>query len=425
MLKFVCMSKSIKQIYASLELGENDLKLLVAEHFNTRFNVLKVVRRQTNSINDFKIVDKQSLVFDIKELVKECSSKVGAKIEKVILVIPSYNFKRFSFRSSVIPENGVLTKQDITRAISNSLKAKVDFDVLVVNAQVTKYTINGISTKRMPEKEPCDDALVDIDLLCADKDMIFDYVSSVEEAGVNVLDITLNSYSIGKEASLFEESLKQNIICLDIKNSCSYLSLFSKGRLASCEVMFEGLNTVIRDIKVKYNIPDKDILKLIKYDINYGSEYLNDIVYAYNLSGDTKTISTGQLNDAAYDAIGNLVDKLITMCGPIIEQGAILFITGEGQQMSSLINKIKSVANCEVRSYYPDTLGVRDPSLTSLYGSLFAYKEKALLNNLNVTCIDLLEYDSHISQKELDTEGETLTTKIKNLFKQYIEREDE
>lgn len=425
MLKFYCMNKSIKQIYVALELCENDLKILVAEYFNTRFNILKVDRKSTKAISDFKIIDKDLLKKDIKSLVDDCSNKLGAKIEKTLLVLPAYNFKRFPLRSTVIPESGILTKKDIARSITNSLRASVDPDVMVINAMILKYTINGISTRRMPEKEPCEECIVDIDLLCADKEMTYDYVSAVEESGIKVLDIALNNYSIGKEASIFEESYKQNVICLDINRTCTYLSLFSKGKLTTTEVVFDGLNAIINQFKIKYDIPENDIAKLIKYDLNYSSIYCDDIVYAYNSNNEAKSITTKELNDTCLRPLENLVDKLVTMCKPIIEQGAIMFITGEGQQMSTLVDKIKLLSNCEVKSYYPDTIGVRDASLTALVGSLFAYKEKVALNDLNVSCIDLLEYDSKINQKEIDTEGETITTKIKNLFKQYVEREEE
>lgn len=419
------MSNSIKQIYASLELCENDLKVLVAEYYNTRFNILKVERKQTKAISDFKIVDREQLKSDIKNLINSCSNKLGAKIEKVILVLPAYNFKRLPLRSTVIPDSGVITKKDIARAISNSLKAKVDFDVTVINPMISKYTINGISTRRMPEKEVCDEVVVDIDLLCADKDMTYDYVSVVEESGYKVLDITLNTYSVGKEASLFEESLKQNLICLDIGRNCTYLSLFSKGKLASTEVVFDGLNGIVNQVKIKHDISENDIVKLVKYDVNYDANYLDDIVYAYNTNNETKSISKRELNEITLKPIDSLVEKLVTMCKPILEQGATLFVTGEGQQMKPLMKKLKEVSCADLKSYYPDTIGVRDPSLTAIYGSLVGCREKVNLNETSINCIDLLEYDSHVEQKEFDTEGETITTKIKNLFKQYVEKEEE
>lgn len=395
--------------------------MLVAEYYNTRFNILKLETIKTRAISDFKVIDRNQLISDIKNLAKTVSNKLGSKIEQAILVLPAYNFKRYPLRSSVIPEKTVVSKSDIARAISNSLKANVDSDSMVVNPMIIKYTINGISTRRMPEKETCEEMLVDIDLLCADKEMSYEFVSCVEDAGIRVLDITLNTYAICKEASLFEESLKQNLICLNIERNCTYLSLLSKGKLVSNEVIFDGVNTLVRQIKLKYDVPDEDIIKLLKYDVNYDSKYLEDIVYAYNENSKTKTISAEQLNEASLYPLDFLAEKLVTMCKPILEQGASIFITGEGQQIKCLVDKIKKLAESELRSYYPDTIGVRDPSLTALYGSLFVYRDKVLLNNLNVTCIDLLQYDSLIEQKELDTEGETITTKIKNLFKQYVE----
>lgn len=418
------MSKSIKQIYVSLELCENDLKLLVSEYYNTRFNILRVERSATKAIRDFKIVDKQLLISDIKTLVNNCSKRIGAKIEQAILIIPAYNFKCVSLRSEIVPEDGIIRKKDIAKCISDSLKYKVDSNLMVINSVVSKYYVNDIPTMKMPDRESCKSVTLDIDLLCADKSIVYDYVSIVEESGIQVLDITLNCYCICKEASLIAESLKQNIILMDINRIYSYLTLLEKGKITSSEIFYDGLNTIINSVRRKYDIPENDLIKLIKYDIDYYDNNIDDIVYAYNQSSGTRTITTSDLNNEALDAINSLVNKLLSVCKQIIDHGAVIFITGEAQQMKALVDKFKELSNCEVKSYYPDTIGVRDPSLTALYGSLIAYKEKAELYNLNVTCIDLLEYDSHVEQKDINTEGETITTKIKNLFRQYVERED-
>lgn len=418
------MSKSIKQIYVSLELCENDLKLLVSEYYNTRFNILRVERSATKAIRDFKIVDKQLLISDIKTLVNNCSKRIGAKIEQAILIIPVYNFKCVSLRSEIVPEDGIIRKKDIAKCISDSLKYKVDSNLMVINSVVSKYYVNDIPTIKMPDRESCKSVTLDIDLLCADKSIVYDYVSIVEESGIQVLDITLNCYCICKEASLIAESLKQNIILMDINRNYSYLTLLEKGKITSSEIFYDGLNTIINSVRRKYDIPENDLIKLIKYDIDYYDNNIDDIVYAYNQSSGTRTITASDLNNEALDAINSLVNKLLSVCKQIIDHGAVIFITGEAQQMKALVDKFKELSNCEVKSYYPDTIGVRDPSLTALYGSLIAYKEKAELYDLNVTCIDLLEYDSHVEQKDINTEGETITTKIKNLFRQYVERED-
>ena len=422
MLKLLCMSKNIKQVYVALQMYENEIDILIGEYFNTRFNIIRADKYPSNAISDFMINNREELIKDIRKAIKTSAEKIGTEIEQLLLIIPAYNFKRFPLRSKVYIDSGVIRKEDIARAVSNSLRTKVDEDVMVVNPMIVKYIVNGISTRRMPEREICDEAIVDIDLLCADLNICYEYVSIIEEAGFKVLDICLNTYAIAREAALFEESLTRNVIILDVNRSCTYLSLLSKGKLVSTEVIFDGLNSLINRIYRTYNVPYNDIGRLVKYAVNYESEYPDDIVYAWSDSGNTRTITTRELNDEVAKPLNTLCDKLITMCSPIIDENVKIVLTGEGEEMSALRDLLSKKSGVRVKGYYPDTIGVRDPSLTALYGAFFVYRDKVLLNDINVSCIDLLRYDALIDHKELDSEGETITTKIKNLFKQYLEK---
>ncbi len=414
----------MKQIYAALELGNGDIKILVAEYYNTRFNIIRVEKAFSAAINDFKLVDKELFKKDLKGLFENASNKIGSRIEKVILVLPSYNFKRFPLRSSVVPNNGIVSKADIGRAISNSLRVKVDSDAMVANAVINRYIINGIPTRRMPENEACNDMQIDIDLLCCNKEMAYEYVSAIEETGIEILDVCLNSYAICKEASLLEESLKENIILLEICKDVTYLSLLSKGKIISTEVVFEGIDCMVDKVFNQMRIPRNDILKLIKYDLDYNDEYLDDVIYAWSVKNDTKTLTGRQLNELVEKELDDYIENLSTMCKPILDNGASIVVTGEGAEVKALIGKLENIVGSKIRMYYPETIGVRDPEFTAIYGSLYAYRDKVLLNNLSVNCVDLQAYDELIEEREIDTEGETITTKIKNLFKQYMDRED-
>ena len=422
MLKLFCMGKNIKQIYAALEMRENEIRILVGEYFNTRFNILREEKTATSAISDFRITSRDDLVQDIRKVVKQCSNKLGASVEQVILVLPALNFKRYPLKSQVVIEGQTIKKSDVARAVSNSLKVEVDKGLMAVNAVINKYSVNGIATRRLPENEVCDDLVLDIDLLCADIQMCYEYVSVVEQSGLKVLDIVLNNYAVAKEAALFEESLNTNVVILDINRTCTYLTLLSKGKLISTEIVYDGLNSIINNVYRTYYIPYNDINKLIKYSARFDSEYPDDAVYAWTEQSNTRTLTVKMLNEAVERPMDILCDKLVTMCQPIIDSGAVIVLTGEGQQMKVLCDRIKELCGCEVREYCPSTIGVRDPSLTALYGSFLVYREKAVLYDLNVSCIDLLQFDKLIDQKSLDSEGETITTKIKNLFKQYIDK---
>lgn len=420
------MTNTLKQVYASIYIDDNLLQILVGEYYNTRFNIIYTNTTPIGGILDFKIADYDLVVKTIKEQINTTSIKIGATIKKAILVLPAFNFKRYPLRVSVVPNGGILTKKDVARALTSSLRTPVDSDLTIVSAAIIKYMINGISTRRLPEREVCEEVLIDIDLLCADKDITYEYINAVSDAGVEVLDITLNNYSICKEAVLLEQSLSENIILLDINVNHTYMSLLSKGKLVSTEVIYEGLGKIIDTVKENINIPLNDLSRLVVYNVDYDSLNPNDAVYAWkNEKNESFSVTIKDLNENALKPLTTYIDRILQMCKPILEGGkTIFFLVGQGSKMDALAKMLQARANVSVKQYYPDTIGIRDAQMCSVYGSFFVYKEKALLNNLNVSCVDIAEYDSTVDQKKIDVEGETITMKIKKLFEQYRDREE-
>lgn len=414
------MVSAFKQVYVSLFMSEDVIQLIAAEYFNTRFNIIKVEKMPCKGLYNFHITDKDELISSIKAIIEKASKAIGAKIEKVILVLPTYNFSRLPLRVSIVPTKEYLCKADVARAVSNSLKMDVGDSQLVVNASVIKYTINGISYRRMPEKEFCSQALVDIDLLCADKEMAYSYVEAVNAADLEVVDITLDNYSICKEALLFEQSLEENLILLDIKQSQTILTLLSKGKLVSTEIINEGFSCLVDAVYSRYHLPKVNILRLIKYNADAQNGYPYDAIFAWNENGKANSLNAQQLYDALELSLNSYLDKIITLCGPILEKDTSKFVlTGEGATIGILQKMLAEKSEHEVSVYYPESIGVRDTALCAAYGALFIYKEKTNLNELLVSCVNMEEYNDTVDQQVIDVEGESLTAKIKNLFIQY------
>lgn len=418
------MSKNIKQVYSALKIDDCRLQILTAEYFNTRFNIVNAYDVPIEGVNDYKITDKKAVLSALSRAIEDVSTKVGARLEKVILVLPPYNFKKVSLRVSVIPYDGILRKTDIARAITNALKTDIGKDSLVINTLISKYTVNGISTRRFPENESCEEAFIDIDLLCADKTMTYSFVKTVNDAGLEVLDLTLNNYAIAKESVSFDNSINQNILQLDIKNNVTYLSLLSKGRLVSSEILYEGMNNLFEEVYNEYHFPFNTIPRLVTYNVDFDTEHPDDSVFAWNNGDDSYSLTVKELSDFIRKPLENYLEKMIIMCRPIIDQGVIFSVCGEGSKMFSLVKKLAELSLCHVKTYYPDTIGVRNANMSAVYGAFYVYREKAEMNNLNVNCVNISEYDKTLDKIEVDVEGETITSKIKNLFEIYRDRED-
>jgi len=412
----------IKQIYASLEISEREVRILVGEYFNTRFNILKLSKAPIEGIKEFRINNPDSVIKAINTCLEDIKAKLGTKLEKVILLVPPYKFKRIPLRVNVVPESGKLKKSDIARAITHTLETEVDSELMVVNRIPIKYSINGISYLRIPEDEITDEVIVDIDLLCAQKDLIYSYAQIVEKCGLEILDICLTNYASCKEGVLIEQSLNKNIVLIEINGSYCNLSLLSKGKLYNSEVVYNGIDSIISTVKTEFSLPYNTLLRLIKY--NGGSDDNEDIIFAYNKDGKEVSITNKDLNDFISIPVKKLISDLTQICKPILESGDTMFvIEGEGADMVLLADKLKEETNAEIKIYHPDTLGVRESNLISLLGSFFVEKEKSLINEIDINCVDLLEFEKVVDQKKLDSEGETITTKIKLLFEQYMNKE--
>lgn len=410
---------SKKEIYAALEIGDRFVRLIVGEYFNTRFNIIRTENKEVEVLDDFNVVDEDALVSAIKEMVASCDEKIGAKLQKVLLLIPSVSFKRYPLKVSVHTQDGQVRKSDIERSLQSALHTQVDHNLLIINAVCIKYTCNGISYRRLPENERADHLVVDIDLLCADKNLAYEYVSLVEKSGIAVMDIMLDMYAICKEAALFEQTVNQNIVLLKIDYQTTSLALVSKGKLLTCDILYEGLNSIIKVVEDKYHLPFNVNDRLIKYNTNFSqNDNSHSAIFAWRTpSGESKYITQADLSLLVKEPIEELSSKINEACEEIFKSGQTdLVITGEGAKVESLVKMIKDVTKVETKAYFPETLGVRNSSYTALLGAIYGYRDLLKIKGDYDSSVNLLELSQIVELKTHDSEGETLTTRIRNLF---------
>ena len=421
------MDNNVKQVYSSIFIEESGIQVLCAEFYNTRFNIIYQDKFPCDGLIDYKVLDNEKFVISIKKALISSSAKIGASIKKVILVLPPFNFKRFNINANITTSNCVIEKSDIAKALSDSLRSNISQDLVIANAYAKKYTINGITTRKNPVGEKCNEFYMNIDLLCCDRELANNYIKAINLAGFEVIDITLNNYSISKESLLIEKSMKNNVVIIDIGRTHTYLSLLKNGSVQSSEIIHSGINNFIQDVYNVYKIDPHKISDLIKYS-EFTEDNKNDVIYAFNGENIEKnTITFDELSIAFRLDLSLFIDNICSMCKPIFDNGdTSVILTGEGAEMITLVSSLESSLKCEFKTYCPDEIGVRDPSFSAVFGSMHIYKEKADLNNLNVSCIDLYEYNNSvdINTTTNNKDGLSITTKIKNLFNEYLSKED-
>ena len=400
------------------------MRLIVGEFFNTRFNIIKVERVPVYGLNYHEVTDAKALTEALKRAAADASKMIGASVKKVILAMPSYGMKRYALKSPVKIEglNGEITIADIRRAIKQAESVNIGKNLALIQTVCVKYTINGISTRRIPIGEKADELTVDIDLLCADRKLAFDLVSCVESAGLQVMDIYLDVFAVAKEAALFEQAVDQNVIILKTERSSTTLGLLSKGRLTTCFVQPEGVGTMAAPIVEKYGLKSDMAVELLKYSARLNEKiYSSNPVHIWSEKGETRKLTEQELCETVKPNVDKWLNDMAELCRPILQAGsATVIITGEGGEMQGRNELFQKQLKCEAKNYIPETLGGRNAGLTAALGLFYAYKDKLPISGYTDSSLDMDAFIRSVSyrDKNRNTSGkeDTLTNKLKGIL---------
>lgn len=409
---------SDQQVYAALEIADHEIRLLVGEFHNTRLNILKVEKVSCSGITGVEITDQASVVGSLIKAVNNASANIGARIERVLLLIPSAGLQRYTRRIQVqVSERITLT--DVQAAIKEALKTELPEHLELINLVVTKFIVNGITSRRMPLNEPCTSMGVDIDLLCADRHLAYSYAEAAEKAGLEILDVSIDSFAVAKEASLLEKSIEQFTILIRAERQTTTLTLFAKGKLVSSEILMSGSDALIGEISDKVDLPLEISERLLHFNCRLDMEtYPTTPIYLWSSEGKTHTLTEKELADIIQTPLQSWLDQIKKCCDPILQAGqAQIVLSGEAAEIFGLDAMIKKTVGCECELYVPETFGVRNSSLAAVVGMFYVLKDQQLYRKNYRSGVNMEQFNNMVANKSKEPSSEdTLTRKLKGIL---------
>lgn len=412
-----------KQIFAAIEISDHEIRLIIGEFFNTRFNIIKVERVSANGFLLASENNLEKITEHIRKAVVGAEKLIGAEIKKVILGIPSYGMKRYSLKSTVAVEgiNNEVTVNDIRAAIKKAQSLNIGKNLALIQTVCVKYTVNGISSRRIPIGEKASELTVDIDLLCANRKLAFDLVSCIEQAGLQVMDIFIDVYGVAKEAALFEQAVDQNVIILKMERETTTLGLISKGRLTESFVHPSGVGMIAGSLIDQYGLNGDLAAELLKYSARLNERvYSSNPVHIWASNGETQKLTEENLAVCVKKKVEVWLKEIEELCHPILQAGpTTVIITGEGGEIQGLNELLQQKLGCEVRNYIPETLGGRSAELSTCLGLFYAYKDKLPITGYTDNSLDMDSFIRSVSYRSKDkssSQEDTITRKLKGIL---------
>lgn len=410
-----------KQIFAALEIADHEVRLVIGEFHETRFNILRVERVKTTGIVNKVVVDEQNIVSAVMKAVQNASTVLGYRIERVLLAIPSIDVTRFNKKVNVFVEDGSkrIRLSHIQSGINEAISYKPDQDLELVNIGCIKYITNGITSRKMPLNEVCDVLTMNIDLLFANKEIVYSYARCAEKSGLEIIDICLDSYAIAEEAAIFEQTVDKYVVLIDLERQNTTLSLFTHGKLVNCEVLDSGYGNWLAPLKDKYNLPIDVGFRLIQNTCALEEKEVGDsTVYIWSEAGTSRQISERDVYKCVIDPINEWIQLINETCQPIVDSGNVRYIlTGEGLEIQE-IEKMARELNAQSQVYVPQTIGARDCALVTCLGLFYSWKSQLAIRKDERTSCDQRDVEKSVESVNKPTVDDEsgFTKKLKSML---------
>ena len=414
----------MKRIYAVLDIGSTTLKLLVAELMSTNINILFTKKLASHAIEGGLIKNEEVLVDEIRSIIKEADVELNTTITSVALVLPS-NYARTYESKGITKVNSPQDKieiSDVVRALKIAQRFEKSKKEEIVSTIPVKYRLDTKEVDRMPLGLRSASLKVETLVITTSKKVLYSYLTAVEKAGLDVIDITIDAYASAKEA--FDAAyLQEGAVMINIGHDHSTISFFEEGYLKYLKTIPMGGYTLTAAIADAWQISmeQAEIYK-VKYGTCENDLGEEDVIHTTIVDGVKKNYTQKDLSEVLQTAVWEMMAQIKNCLEAIDGRTYETVVVGGGGELPCLNLIATDVLGTPVRCYRPETVGARDMSLVPCLGMLYCLDDRKELIGDDQVSLVLPDLSSTMSLKVRGlTMAKTETTHHQGKFRKFFD----
>ena len=401
----------MRDIYTSIDIGTDSIKVITAEYYDDKYNILAFSCVSSAGVKKGLIVDANLVTTAIKKAIKQVQNKLGTKIEKVLAVVPSNNIKIDIVNSKMknSNENKIIDGDLIFNCMQKSLK-NVDLDGREVVGVFPALCILD-NDKQVLNPLGLESEVLSIKnaVLSVPNKNVYSVVSILKEIGIEVIDVAISS--VCDYYAMKSKELDNKISAIiNIGEEKTNVAVFNKGIIIKDSIMPVGSRNIDSDISNTYDV-NMAISKKIKEEFAVSNRRYADSEEVYtckNEAGEKVEINQYKLADLvetriidilknAKTLINNLTNKEI---GYIIVTGGLTSMLGFNAIASDVYSRNATCLNIGV-------LGIRENKYGTCFGMIKYFVDKLELREKEYTMFS----DTNIEEM-LSTSKKTGTSSV-------------
>lgn len=387
----------MRRIIAGLDIGTNELKMVVGEIIKNKLNVLACVDTKSQGIKKGYVVNPESASVSFLELFKKAETVIGLPINKVIAIIPSLYAECSLSEGSIVVNNEdyLITPKDIVKVMQKMVGNDIPLNRELVTVLPAGFRVNDgemVSNPLNMMGEKLSGRGIVVTVPKKNIDSISFCLRKINKELVDVVISPLADYEALKDKNTSE--LVGAII--NIGEESTNVSIFNRGILTNTEVIDIGSNNIDNDIGYVYKISKEDS-RYLKEHLCLASTRLAQPNESYSFTdvhGEVVKINqydASEIAESRLNEIMNLIKKQINLLTK--KQISYIIVTGgitELQDFDILLeghfNGIAKIGNIKV-------IGARNNKYSSSVGIIEYYNKRLKLRNSEFSIFNIEEQE--------------------------------
>ena len=411
----------MKHIYTSLDIGSENIKIVVCELYQNKLNLLAASSFKSKGIKKGLITDVELATECIRGAFSEVEEMLGIKIRKVITSVPSFNAEYAIIKGNVkvSNESGVVTSDDIINSLEVAAKSNTYNSREMVTILPIDYTVDDKAFIKNPKGMKCSDLGVRAVLATTPKKNVYSVIGLLENIGIEVVDISLNN--IGDLYSFNNDSFENKIgAIINIGSDITDVSLFNKSILVKSSIINMGGKNIDNDISYMYkvDIPTARDLKLKFALAHKKNASVNDIIEVKSAIDANLKINQFELSLVVMSRLEEILNEAKKEINLLTRRKIdYIIITGGSSNMPGFEYVVRDVFGESANIGNIKLLGIRDNMYSSCVGNIVHFISKLKLKEQDYSMISDNEVYEMISvnSKNLNT-SDSMLGKIFGFF---------
>ncbi len=407
----------MRKIYTSVDLGSDSIKILVAEIYNKKLNVLAVSNVKSSGIKKGLIVDANEILVSLRDAISEIEGKLMITIDKVIASVPSY-YSTFEIVTGEvdIDEYGKITGLDVVKVLQKAVKSKLKMDRELVTIIPIYYIVDDKKNIKDPKNLIGKKLGVKAMMATTPSKNVQSIISIFQSLGIDVVDVNLGSIADYNE---FKNNTSDTGVSavINIGHDITTVSLFNKGIIINSEVIQIGGKNIDNDISYVFKLDKKDSSKLKENFAVAHKKFsrVNDVKEAVTTNRDLISITQYDISQVVMSRLTEIL-KLAKKQTYLLTNREIsyIIITGGTAELPGMSYLVEEIFGSNAKVGNIDTIGIRNNKYSTVSGLIKGINDKLESRDKEYTMIDL---DNDASgQNKLSINDSSVLNKVFGYF---------